>query len=54
MQAGLASKPLTWHDIFTARHIGVCLLVAVVRVSVTVSTGLGVAEMASRNQRAAA
>ena len=54
MQAGLASKPLTWHDIFTARHICVCLLVAVVRVSVTVSTGLGVAEMASRNQRAAA
>ena len=24
MQAGLASKPLTWHDIFTARHI-LCL-----------------------------
>ncbi len=54
MQAGLASKPLTWHDIFTARHICVAFSLRYVRVSVTVSTGLGVAEMASRNQRAAA
>ncbi len=36
MQAGLVNKPLTLSDIFTARGVSLRLLVAVVRVSVTV------------------
>ena len=36
MQAGLVSRPLTWRDIFCDRRISLRLLVAVVRVSVTV------------------